>query len=316
VVGWNDTSCGVEIMIIIKLMGGLGNQLQQYALYQKFIALGKEVYLDTAWFEADQSCLAAPRKLELDSFTHADYVKATAEQIETILGKDDFFSKLARKLHLVPNRHFYETQMYHPEIFDMDNVYLEGYWAANKYYDDVMDVVRGKLYFDINAQDKKILADNRAIAEKIMSHENTCSVHIRRGDYLDPVNAATFGGIATESYYDAAFSYVRETHPDTQFYIFSDDMEYVKKRYGSDSSCHFVDINHGADSRYDIYLMSVCNMHICANSTFSFWGSRLDSKSELNIRPSIHKNSQVFDADIMHDLWKGWVLIDPQGVVR
>lgn len=317
-------------MVVIKLMGGLGNQLQQYALYQKFISLGKDAYLDTAWFnDANQENMLAPRQLELNLFKNADYNVASTEQISGVLGKETTINKICKKMHLIKNKHIYESQMYDASLFEKDNIYLEGHWAAEKYYAGILPVIREKLNFDKD----DISEDNKRIAQEILSKSHlmgdsqyTCSVHIRRGDYLDPENIAMFGGIATEKYYDSAFSYIREKYPDTEFYIFTDDKEYVKDRYGMDNKCHLVDINHGLDSRYDIYLMSLCDAHICANSTFSFWGARLDedwnpatqnSNNEvINIRPTIHANTQVFVPEEMHDLWKGWILIDPEGNVR
>lgn len=304
-------------MIIIRLMGGLGNQLQQYALYQKFIALGKEVYLDTSWFDENlQTQMNAPRSLELNLFEKADYQIADDEIKKRLLGAEKglagIFNKLARKLKLRDDYRFFESDMYHPQIFEMQNAYLEGYWAANKYYEDVMPVIREKLLFtQIDSANCEMAAGIEAESEY-----NTCSVHIRRGDYLDANNAAMFGNIATPEYYDRAFEYILEKYPETRFYIFSDDMEYVKNKYGNMKNCFFVDINHGEKSRFDIYLMSKCRTHICANSTFSFWGARLDQGDGIRIRPSIHKNSQVFIPEQMHDLWKDWVLIDPQGQVR
>lgn len=339
-------------MIIIKLMGGLGNQLQQYALYLKFLSLEKEVYLDTSWFdETNQDGMAAPRRMELGLFKNADYKKCSFGQIEKLVGYDravqivksgegrpekvskvhSIASKARRKLRLAPDHLYVEHNMYDSEIFELRDAYLEGYWAADRYYSKIWPVIREKISFDIDGMSEANInmacqmlgldigkAEYRSILErKEMVHRpHTCSVHIRRGDYLDPENAAIFGGIATEEYYDSAFAYIRKQYPDTQFYIFSDDKEYVEERYGSDPNCHIVDINTGEDSRYDIYLMSCCRMHICANSTFSFWGVRLDPDASISIRPSIHKNSQVFDSKLMHRLWKGWILIDPAGEVK
>ena len=308
-------------MVIIKLMGGLGNQLQQYALYLKFISLGREAYLDTSWFEGSLGTKGiTPRGLELNLFENADYKKASPEQLKELISGDDFGSRLARKLRLIQDGRFVETDMYHPEIFDMDDVYLVGYWAADKYYADILPTIREKLIFTrISSENKDLSA---RIARAACTDKHTCSVHIRRGDYLDPENAAVFGNIATESYYDTAFEYMRELYSGTEFYIFTDDMEYVRSRYANCPDCTIVDINHGDAGRFDIYLMSQCDSHICANSTFSFWGARLDDKLPrtvgtnmigIKIRPTLHKNSQIFVPEVMKSLWPGWTFIDPQG---
>jgi hypothetical protein len=77
-----------------------------------------------------------------------------------------------------------------------------------------------------------------------------------------------------------------------------------------------VDWNRGENSFYDMMLMSHCRHNICANSTFSFWGARLNPyPDKVMIRPSIHKNTQVCIPEEMHGLWKGWTLISPEGMV-
>jgi len=130
---------------------------------------------------------------------------------------------------------------------------------------------------------------------------------------LQPENAAMFGNICTEEYYESALDYMKEKIEDPHFFIFSDDTAYVREHYQWEEYT-IVDINHGDDSFYDMYLMSRCEGNICANSTFSFWGARLNGRTDkIMIRPTIQKNSQVFDEVQMKDLWKDWVFIDPQG---
>lgn len=296
-------------MIIVKAMGGLGNQLQQYALYEKMVSLGKEAALDTGWFESKtiQENMLAPRKLELEYFKDLHFRKANKEEIEKVYGKDNFVSKVMRKVNPKTNHRFFESDMYHPEILESDTLYLEGYWAAEKYYADILPILREKIKFPEPSE------ANRELEKQIMEAPYAVSMHVRRGDYLDPVNREMFGDICTEAYYETAISTIKEKHPDAVFFVFSDDQEYVRKTYGSDEFVA-VDINHGAESFFDIWLMSKCDANICANSTFSFWGARLNAKEDkVMIRPSIHKNSQVFVPEQMHDLWQKWLLIDKNG---
>jgi len=200
-------------------------------------------------------------------------------------------------------------------------------------------VLQKEITFDIEASSSKDAI--QTLINQIHQVGSSCAVHIRRGDYLDAENASMFGGIATEAYYNSAIRYVKENSDNPHFFIFSDDIEYVKEKYGADENCTIVDINKGEDSRFDIYLMSLCDMHICANSTFSFWGARLSKKyanalllsgqdgeakssdsnsgsacinhRHIRIRPTKQKNSQEFDPELMRDLWNGWIFIDPEG---
>ena len=145
-----------KAMIIIKVMGGLGNQMQQYALYEKFRSLGKEAKLDISWFEdaAQQEKVLAKRGLDLRQFENLQFETASREEREALLGKGalsgessfsglaGFLGKVKRKLNPASNRHFYETDMYHPEIFSFTDRYLEGHWACEKYYHDIMPLLR------------------------------------------------------------------------------------------------------------------------------------------------------------------------------
>ncbi len=305
-------------MLIVRAMGGLGNQLQQYALYRKLEHMGKDVRLDISWFcnEAFQATMAAERELELDYLNPLPYRVASGEEIRSVLGRmweepESFTGKVKRKLRPAASPSFEESDMYHEHIFSMDNKYLVGYWACEKYYADIMDILRADITFPRSADDV-LERKNRKMAQQM---EETCSVsvHIRRGDYLDDINKALFGGICTEAYYGKAIGYMRERFPEAQFFIFSDDIPYAREHYQG-KEYQIIDWNHGKDSFYDMMLMSRCRHNICANSTFSFWGARLNPhEGKIMIRPSIHKNTQVCVPEQMKDLWRGWVLITPEG---
>lgn len=296
-------------MIIIRVMGGLGNQMQQYALYEKFKSLGKETRLDTSWFDNAfmQENVLARRSLELRLFDNLTFEACTPQERESLLGKEGLFSKLGRKLFPSKNKHFYESEMFHPEIFMFDDAYLEGHWACEKYYHDIMPLLQSKIIFPKNDN-----IQNNQLKSKMKS-ENSVSIHIRRGDYLDPENAAMFGGICTNNYYKSAEKYIRDRVTNPHFYLFSDDPAYLSEHYKGEEYT-VVDWNHGADSFYDMELMSCCKHNICANSTFSFWGGRLNrTEKKIVIRPAKHKNSQQADPERMHELWENWVIIDEEG---
>ncbi len=300
-------------MIIIQVAGGLGNQMQQYALYRKFLNLGREAKLDISWFteSARQDRVYAKRQLELEYFDGLPYEVCTEAEKRELVGDGSLASKLVSKVRgkLFPDskKIFLETDMYHPEIFGFENKYLCGYFACEKYYADIMGELQELLTFPVPAG-----SANEELAGKMLEEESV-SIHVRRGDYLDSENAAMFGNICTEAYYDGAIREMKQIYPNAHFYLFSDDIPYVSRKYQGEEYT-VVDINSGRDSFYDIWLMSHCRHNICANSTFSFWGARLNRNQEkVIIRPWIHKNTQKFDAKQMHDLWDGWVLMDNKG---
>lgn len=301
-------------MIIVRVMGGLGNQLQQYALYKKFESMEKEARLDVSWFfdAAVQESTLTRRELELSYFDKLIMRIATKEEIESVLGRqytepEKFMKKVAGKLFPSTNPVFTESEMYHPEILKWNQKYLVGYWACESYYADILGQIREEIHFPDSPDER-----NREILNRMQETESV-SLHIRRGDYLNPENEKLFGNICTDLYYESAVAVILERYPNAQFYVFSDDTDYVREKYRGDRY-RIIDWNHGKDSFYDMMLMSCCKHNICANSTFSFWGARLNGNPDkIMIRPSIHKNSQTCEPEKMRELWAGWTLITPQG---
>lgn len=297
-------------MIIIQVAGGLGNQLQQYALYRKFVRLGKEARLDLSWFDKEPDETATRRNLELAYFDRLVYETCTREEKEALIGSEKMPGKLRRKLLPGTVHRFQESKIYHPEIFTFENMYLSGYFACEKYYADILYDLREKIQFP---ESSNLLNGQMA---KEMQSCTSVSVHIRRGDYLNDENKAMFGNICTDSYYRKAVEMIKEEIGEAHFYLFSDDIPYVSAKYQGPEYT-VVDINHGRDSFYDMWLMSCCKHNICANSTFSFWGARLnDSERKIMVRPTIHKNTQTFNKKEMEELWPGWRFISPEGIIQ
>lgn len=296
-------------MIIIQVAGGLGNQLQQYALYRKFVRMGNEARLDLSWFEEVQGKGSAvtERNLELTYLDRLVYETCTKEEKEKLIGSDNLIGKIRRKVFPATVHWFHESKMYHPEILNFEDMYLSGYFACEKYYSDILYDLREKIQFP--QSDNPL---NRELAQE-MRESASVSVHVRRGDYLNEENRAMFGNICTDAYYRKAMEIIKEQVPNVHFYIFSDDVSYVKQHYQGEEFT-IVDINHGKDSFYDMWLMSNCKHNICANSTFSFWGARLNgNEGKIMIRPTIHKNSQIFRKEEMEKLWQGWRFVSPEG---
>ncbi|MCI7040940.1 MAG: alpha-1,2-fucosyltransferase [Lachnospiraceae bacterium] len=298
-------------MIIIQVMGGLGNQLQQYALYRKFVRMGKETRLDFSWFdevkENNKEAKVTSRNLELTCFDRLVYETCTREEKEKLTGSDGLSGKLRRKLLPSTIHWFHESKMYHPEIMSFEDMYLSGYFACEKYYSDILYDLREKIQFPPSNNPL-----NREM-ERQMRECASVSVHVRRGDYLNDENREMFGNICTDAYYQKAMELIKGQVPEAHFYIFSDDVSYVRQKYQGEEYT-VVDINHGKDSFYDMWLMSNCKHNICANSTFSFWGARLNrNKDKIMIRPTVHKNTQVFEPVKMRELWENWTFIDKEG---
>ncbi|MCR5155328.1 MAG: alpha-1,2-fucosyltransferase [Butyrivibrio sp.] len=308
-------------MLIVQIAGGLGNQMQQYAVYYKLRKMGKDVKLDLSWFDPKiQKNMLAPREFELSIFKGLDYEVCTDEERDYFLkrsGLQKLTGKIAEKLGLRDNSNpkvFTEKEMYHPELFSLDDKYIMGYFACQKYYSDVLPELAQKFVFPEHS-DEMLETRNRTLAER-MDGESSVSVHIRRGDYLDPPNFAILGNIATEEYYENAMNYFLVKDPDTHFYIFTSDHEYAREKYSDESRYTIVDWNTGRNSVQDLMLMSHCRGNICANSTFSFWGARLNRRPDRKvIRTYKMRNNQPVSPEIMHDYWGDWILMDEKGSI-
>lgn len=296
-------------VIIIRVMGGLGNQLYQYALYEKLKSLGKEVKLDITDY---MSYAREPEKraLELSYFENLPYeVCSIKERYSLTDDKQTFWAKVRRKL-LGNHRNIYtEKEDYSPEILDLDHVYLDGFWNCEKYYEDIIPALQEKIVFPRSKNPK-----NEETAAQMLT-EASVSIHVRRSDYLDECRNGRYSNICTDAYYESAISYVKKKLGKVHFYVFSDDIPYVKEKFQGDEYT-IVDWNDGKDSFYDMMLMSKCNAVICANSTFSMWGARLNTRQDkIMIRPFKHDNTQHFSEEYMVDAWKEWVLIKEEGTI-
>ena len=169
-------------MLIVEVMGGLGNQLQQYALYRKLKSMGREAKLDVSWYtkKERQEGVLAPRSLELSYFNDLPMDICTEAEKTRLAGGEGLGGKLRRKLAPGTVRHFWETDLYHPEIFSFTDMYLTGFWACEKYYADILPQLRKEIVFPSSEE----VRNCRTISE--MKQNMSVSIHIRRGDYLEP----------------------------------------------------------------------------------------------------------------------------------
>lgn len=259
-------------MKIIKLMGGLGNQMFQYAFYIAQSSQYKHIYYDANTLYEEMQKMG--RGTIFDCFT-LEGPKRTLNHkigqrcISLLHGKHPyFFSKLFRKAHSWHN----DTQVekYLVEEATASDGYYEGYWQSEKYFDGCQEKVRAAFQIKnpLPEQSEKYLS-------MIRNEENPVSIHLRLGDYLTPENKALFGNICTEYYYFKAISYIQGQIPNAKFFIFSNDIEQAKSLF-SNYNCVFVEGNDEKNGWADMYLMSQCKHNIIANSSFSWWGAWLN----------------------------------------
>lgn len=157
---------------------------------------------------------------------------------------------------------------YWPEIKNVPtDCYLRGYWQSEKYFHDVASVIRNDFTFK-----NPLTRQNAELAVQI-GQENAVSLHVRRGDYVKNPKTTATHGLCSLDYYQAAIRYICDRVEQPYFFIFSDDIAWVKKHLKMNLPCRYVDHNHGAESYNDMHLMSLCRHCIIANSSFSWWGA-------------------------------------------
>ena len=148
-----------------------------------------------------------------------------------------------------------------------DNTDLYGYFQTEKYFKHIENEIRKEFTFTSNI-------DNICshYMEQKFSGEKVASLHIRRGDYLNDPNFE----VLDHSYYKKALEIISGC----QVIIFTDDIDWVSNNFMSE---RFI-ISKSKNQFIDLCLMTKCNYHIIANSSFSWWGSWL-AKSEKTIAP-------------------------------
>ncbi|MBA7625211.1 O-antigen biosynthesis glycosyltransferase WbnK [subsurface metagenome] len=269
-------------MIIVKLKGGLGNQLFQYAAGRRLAEVHKTILkMDTTAYY-----YGGPRQYELNHFNIRENVAVTAEIEKLIRLKQ---SKVQRFLHGLFHNHPKRPPTYicnnhsdfNPEVLNLpDNIYLEGYWCSEKYFIDIADIIRKEFTVKTPQTGK-----NKELAELINLAESV-SIHIRRGDYIEDQKAKQSHDICTLDYYYNCIEHVTSELTKPHFFIFSDNPLWCKNNLQLLQPATFVGHNGPSQSYEDLRLMSQCRHNIIANSTFSWWGAWLNpNKDKLVLAP-------------------------------
>ncbi|MCR4901975.1 MAG: alpha-1,2-fucosyltransferase [Butyrivibrio sp.] len=285
-------------MIIIMLSGGLGNQMFQYALYCRLKELGRDVKMDDKRGFIDDPNGRVPRLKEVFGI---EYDIASEKEIRDLLdAHKDPVSIAKRKLFGRKSKNYQEKSgIFDETVLTRDDLYLDGYWQSEKYFDSPGTL--NKLREEFSFNEEKLITDSDSL-NLLNDIDNTesVSVHIRRGDYLNPGTIENHGGICTDKYYKDAIELMLEKKKDAQFYFFSNDIEWVKKQNYGDRA-HIVDIKEKTNDVSELFLMSRCKNHILANSSFSWWSAWINDRPEkLVIVPSKWANLKNMD-DIYTD---------------
>lgn len=267
-------------MIRVALNGGLGNQLFQYAAAKTLAvkhntSLGLDVI--PLYSKLQVSSLATYRKLELDVF-------CIEAQRNEMLFRNKYLYPLS-KTHFFLNRlynswkftYFKEKDFsFDSSVLELpDNTYLDGHFQSEKYFKPIEEIIRNECRF------KQPLYGKNREWESIIANNASVSVHIRRGDYVSLQKNLQKHGATSLEYYQKAVGLMAAKIHQPLFFIFTDDVPWVRAHFKLDFPFHIIDNNTTAESSHlDMQLISLCRHHIICNSTFSWWGAWLNNKAD------------------------------------
>ncbi len=271
-------------MKIVGILGGLGNQLFQYAFSRELARRsGERVLVDTGGF--DHYGLHNGLELERVFGLALDRPeRGEVDRLSTV--SSSFWSRLRRRIAPKKSHYIDRNLSFHDDVFTLDgDRYYEGFWQSERYFAGVGDEIRKKLSFPA--------LDTRNAELMGRLPRPACSVHVRRGDYLRPENRHL--AVCDAGYYERASAEMVALREVASFAVFSDDPEWCKGNFKfGKRQVIFVDWNRGEDSWQDMAMMAACDHQIIANSSFSWWGAWLgEGDGGLVMAPSVWAKNGV-----------------------
>ncbi len=251
-------------MIIVKLTGGLGNQLFQYAFGRSLSTdLKTDLYFDLSHYDGAYS------KSIIHDFYNLNHFKINQDEL-----------KFLNNIQIADLDTNYYTESSFNEITEFPTLknlknlkfpaHFDGFWQSEKYFIHHENIIKKDLQFK-----NPIKGKNKKIAKDILDH-NSVAIHIRRGDYL---NYTKFGTCSVD-YYENAVKLIEKNVDNPKFFIFSNDHDWVKKNIHIKHPKYHVTHNDVETAHEDLRLMSLCQHFIIANSSFSWWGAWLSSNRD------------------------------------
>jgi hypothetical protein len=273
-------------MIIVRLYGGMGNQMFQYAAARRLQLLHEgPLKLDLGWFSTPASS-QPPRPyalghlaIQAESANDADITAVTGRPESWAFlkwGRDRLRPRSKRRLRRERTPYRYEDDFIATPI----PVYLDGYWQNERYFDTIADTVRRE--FRVCSPCSPATARIAAT----LSSTTAVSVHVRRGDYANQRRTNRHHGLCPIEYYTAACNHMESVVPNPHYFVFSDEPDWAHKNLSFSKPATFVGCNDTDHQYEDLHLMTMCRHHIVANSSFSWWGAWLaESPGQVVIAP-------------------------------
>jgi hypothetical protein len=281
-------------MIVVRLIGGIGNQMFQYAFARMLsIKYGMDIKID----------LSLLKRRDMGSnFVYRDYDMNIFNIVES------FNFDLNKKYIVINEPHFH----YSPDlVYNIDNLLFEkksdvllafGYWQSVKYFKDFEKEIRKEFTFKYSIED----SNNNEIKDILnrIDSSNSVMINVRRKEYLN----SSHHGVISVDYINKASEIIKSKVDNIEYYVFSDDIEWCKDNIKLEN-VHFMDKyfleDMGFKFNYYLQLMSRCKHFIISNSTFAWWSAWLNnSEDKIVIAPKRWLlDEKINTSDIIPENW-------------
>ena len=248
--------------------------------------IGQTYQLDKFNISASYATRSVMKQFDAENVFYAYYVFA-----RSWLRELKFVRAIAKVLkrnglnvsNIVPIGSMDKAKMFHevdedwrfkPYFLDLpDNILLKGYFPSYKYFDHIKKIIIAEFSL------KNKLSEKSMSVEAEIVNTNSISVHFRRGDVAsNPTYKSWYEGVVTDNYYVNAINFFNEHVENPHFFIFSNDIPWVKENFKFPGKVTYVDHNRPETGYEDLYLMSKCKHNVTTGcSSFSWWGAYLNA---------------------------------------
>ena len=281
---------------MVRLQGGLGNQLFQYATgFCIARQSSRRLFLDLSLLEARNDPGITPRSFALDRFPISGEIVAPQDARRFRIPRPGWSTRLTRRGLPFPGRHyvFERSKICDTSQFRTRDKFLllDGFWQSEGYFQSCRAV---------------LLQELRSPPVPAEFHKKAAvSVHVRRGDYVSNPLATAFHGVCDFGYYRRAFAAIESRVADPFYYLFTDDPEWVSAN--SDAFARkFTLVSDGSLSAHEeLARMSACQHHLLANSSFSWWGAWLGAQDPdvVIVAPAAWFRQETLAPDLLPERW-------------
>lgn len=284
--------------VVVRLMGGLGNQMFQYATAKALaLRIGAELQLDLSWFGNDPN-----RQFALGSFAIKAHLQ---KQRKRKPQGNNLYTRVLRKFGFPREKQgipvFRETSALYDPMFEkiQQPVFLDGYFQSENYFVPFRQQIMEE--FIIREEPSPAASQ---ILRQILSTD-AIALHIRRGDYVTNPIASAYHGTCSLDYYHAGLDRVTEGLSKPHCFVFSDDPYWVRENFKPNIPMTLVDIHRTDQAHEDLRLMMTCQKFVIANSSLSWWGAWLSSCDGKKVVAPLnwYQNSDKDTSDLIPKTW-------------